>query len=143
MTEETMTDPHDQTDDAPHHALDGLRRLQKAVLGAVTPPLTARTEHIAHLAHDLAGSLEGAAHTLQGRGQSQSEAVLQDAREGAGDLLSVREAAQQAGISSSTVYTWIRKGKVSTMPGSDGMLVSLAAVRALAAQRRQTGEATE
>jgi hypothetical protein len=45
----------------------------------------------------------------------------------------VREAARQANVARYTVHHWIKQGLLSAQPGRHGRLVSLAAVRALAA----------
>jgi hypothetical protein len=49
------------------------------------------------------------------------------------DLVVVGEAARQANVARYTVHHWIKRGRLSTQPGRHGRLVSLAAVRALAA----------
>ena len=47
------------------------------------------------------------------------------------NLVSVREAAQAAGVTPAAVYTWIRRGQLAVQPSSSGRRVSLAAVQAL------------
>ncbi len=47
------------------------------------------------------------------------------------DLVSVREAAQAAGVTPAAVYTWIKRGQLATQSSSSGRRVSLAAVQAL------------
>jgi DNA-binding transcriptional MerR regulator len=49
------------------------------------------------------------------------------------DLVTVDEAAQLAGVSPVTVQRWVARGYVPTQPHTHGRLVSLVAVRALAA----------
>ncbi len=51
------------------------------------------------------------------------------------DLMTVREAAQAAGVMPSTVYSWIKSGRLTVQPGAGVRLVSQAAVRALVAPR--------
>jgi len=47
------------------------------------------------------------------------------------DLVSVREAAQAAGVTPSAVRSWIKSGRLTAQPSSSGRRVSLAAVQAL------------
>ncbi len=54
----------------------------------------------------------------------------QDAPE---DLVSVREAALAVGLTAPALHYWIRQGRLTSQPGPGVRLVSLAAVRALAA----------
>src|SRR5689334_14904051 len=49
------------------------------------------------------------------------------------DLVVVAEAARLVNVARYTVHHWIKRGRLSTQPGHHGRLVSLAAVRALAA----------
>jgi hypothetical protein len=49
------------------------------------------------------------------------------------DFVLVGEAARQANVARYTVHHWIKRGRLSTQLGRHGRLVSLAAVRALAA----------
>jgi len=49
------------------------------------------------------------------------------------DLVTVREAAQAVGVTPSTVYGWIKGGRLTAQPSPQGGRVSLGAVRALAA----------
>jgi hypothetical protein len=48
-------------------------------------------------------------------------------------LVTAREAAQLVGVSTDTVGRWLQRGLLSAQPSSQGRLVSLAAVRAVAA----------
>jgi len=52
----------------------------------------------------------------------------QDAPE---DLVSVREAAQAAGVTPAAMYKWIKSGRITAQPSPSGRRVSLAAVQAL------------
>jgi hypothetical protein len=52
----------------------------------------------------------------------------------ADDLMSVREAAQAAGVPRGRVNGWITAGRLTTQPGPYSRLVSLAAVQAVAAE---------
>jgi len=47
------------------------------------------------------------------------------------DLVTVREAAQAAGVTPTAVYKWIKRGQLAVQPSSSGHRVSLAAVQAL------------
>ncbi len=47
------------------------------------------------------------------------------------DLVTVREAAQAAGVTPSAVRSWIKSGRLTAQPSSSGRRVSLAAVQAL------------
>jgi len=58
------------------------------------------------------------------------QAAAQDAPEG---LVTVLEAAQAVGVMDSTVYRWIKSGRLTVQPGPGVRRVSLAAVRALCA----------
>ncbi len=49
------------------------------------------------------------------------------------DLVSVREAAQAAGVSPDTVHAWIKRGRLTAQPAPHGRRVSLASVQALVA----------
>ncbi len=51
------------------------------------------------------------------------------------DLVTVREAAQAVGLKAPAAHYWIRQGRLTSHPGPGVRLVSLAAVRALAAPR--------
>jgi hypothetical protein len=52
------------------------------------------------------------------------------------DLLTVREAAAQVGIARHRIHAWVLRGLLVSYPGHPAQLVSLAAVQALADQRR-------
>jgi len=54
-------------------------------------------------------------------------------QEALSDLVSVREAAQAAGVMPSMVHSWIKSGRFAAQPGAGVRLVSQAAVRALVA----------
>ncbi len=47
------------------------------------------------------------------------------------DLVSVREAARVAGLTPTTVHSWIKRGRLTAQPSPSGRRVSLAAVQAL------------
>ncbi len=47
------------------------------------------------------------------------------------DLVSVREAAQAAGVTPAAMYKWIKSGRITAQPSPSGRRVSLAAVQAL------------
>jgi len=47
------------------------------------------------------------------------------------DLVSVREAAQAAGVTPAAMYKWIKRGQLAFQPSPSGRRVSLAAVQAL------------
>jgi len=47
------------------------------------------------------------------------------------NLVSVRAAAQAAGVTPAAVYTWIRRGQLAVQSSSSGLRVSLSAVQAL------------
>jgi len=47
------------------------------------------------------------------------------------NLVSVREAAQAAGVTPAAVYKWIKSGRLTAQPSPSGRRVSLAAVQAL------------